>query len=207
MQKALVCHTCTSRACTRISLHLFTLVHHIRMHDFILQALLSQHLEEVESLCLEMASRLASAHTTSVPDPSTGEEQEVCTLPDVLDALSGAVQRPRALACILQACGYSVREEGAGMLDQGAGQSANYVIGQGMTAVVQGGSAPLGDIVLPSGLVLDPNDLTRHILFKCLIKPHRNYDITGAVAFAKESFGSAAHMSLSFDHNPMDDGE
>ncbi|KAG2431074.1 hypothetical protein HXX76_009607 [Chlamydomonas incerta] len=140
--------------------------------------LIGQHIDEVQALCLEVASALAEVPPAE--DDGGSGAASPAELPAVVDKLSGLLGAGRAMACVMSALGFS---SGGGAEGGGAATEAGE----------EGGAAGAagGGLVLPAGVVVDVGDMTQRLLQRCLIKPEGNFDVAGALAWAREMAAAA----------------
>ncbi len=134
----------------------------------LLSTLLGQHIDEVQAVCMELASQMADVE-------EAGREGAGVGVAAVVEKLGIVLPGPKAMRCVLTALGMAV-EDGGGSGGDGEGEGA-------------GGGAGL---VVPSDLVVHVEDVGRHILQRCLVKPPGNYDVMGAVRWVQETYGAAA---------------
>ncbi|EFJ52972.1 hypothetical protein VOLCADRAFT_102592 [Volvox carteri f. nagariensis] len=142
-----------------------------------ISVLLAQHIDEIQTLCMEVATQLAD--TPAVVDATDGEHgdnpAEVVAVVEKLGALLGP---SRAAACVLAALGFSTGDgSGSGRRNSAEGED------------VSGSSGD--DIVMPMGAIVDLTDMTAWVLRRCLIKPVGSYDISGAMQWAREALDDA----------------
>ncbi|KAG2492242.1 hypothetical protein HYH03_009486 [Edaphochlamys debaryana] len=139
--------------------------------------LLGQHVDEIQNLCLEVATQLSDVQ---IVEPPAGQPagDSPAELSAVLEKLGGLLGPGRAAAAVLSALGLVPGGHAGG----GGGEEEDE----------EGGGAGPGDVVMPAGMVVDAGDLTQRLLQRCLLKPLANYDVSGAVAWAREAHGAAA---------------
>lgn len=134
----------------------------------LLSTLLGQHIDEVQAVCMELASQMADVE-------EGGGEGTGVGVAAVVEKLGSVLPGPKAMRCVLAALGMAAEDHG-GSGGDGEGEAA-------------GGGAGL---VLPSDLVVHVEDVGRRILQGCLVKPPGNYDVVGAVRWVQDTYGSAA---------------
>ncbi|KAG2448090.1 hypothetical protein HYH02_007115 [Chlamydomonas schloesseri] len=136
-------------------------------------ALVGQHIDEVQALCLEVATALAGVPPAE--DDGGSGAASPAELPAVVEKLSGLLGAGRAMACVMSSLGFSAGGGGGGGEGTDDGEEAG------------GGSG----LVMPAGVVVDVGDITQRLLQRCLIKPVGNFDVAGALAWARETAAAA----------------
>ncbi|GIL93231.1 hypothetical protein Vretimale_8150 [Volvox reticuliferus] len=143
----------------------------------LISVLLAQHIDEVQTLCMEVATQLAD--TPTVVDATDGEHgdspAEVVAVVEKLGALLGP---SRAAACVLAAMGFSTGDgSGAGGRSSAEGDDVGGNVGD--------------DVIMPMGAIVDLVDMTAWVLRRSLIKPVGSFDVTGAIQWAREALDDA----------------
>ncbi|GLC45208.1 hypothetical protein PLESTB_000724800 [Pleodorina starrii] len=147
--------------------------------------LLGQHIDEVQTLCMEVATQLADTPTVPYTDgDGVGDSPaEVVAVVEKLGALLGP---SRAAACVLAALGFSTGDGSGGASRRSSAEGDVDGVGIG------GGGATSDDVVMPMGAIVDLGDMTAWVLRRCLIRPLRSYDVSGAMQWAKEALEDSA---------------
>ncbi|PNW73319.1 hypothetical protein CHLRE_14g627650v5 [Chlamydomonas reinhardtii] len=150
-------------------------------------ALVGQHIDEVQALCLEVASALAEVPMAE-DDGGSGAASPV-ELPAVVEKLSGLLGARRAMACVMASLGFSAAAGGEGGGGGGVGAAATEDGEEGGAGA--GGASGGSGLVVPVGVVVDVGDMTQRLLQRCLLKPVGNFDVAGALAWAREMAAAA----------------